>query len=389
MISTIENASSNMSIHSTGAMRPKLWNVALQWALEKGLESRDYATGSKKLLARTAATTLGAAVSTPHAYSGQRTSLDKAQDSNFSKLQHVILALFSALPDRKALKIWAPATDSGHEFVVELNADQRMFVASTLKAVILCERLRQLDSPDVESKTEEHDLVLDKEVWSPGRAIFNPPNLVGLVSERTAMEAMIVHSDNTATDMVLQQAGADAVRSFIASIGLENTMIPDSTRTFGGYLAGAPNYKTITWDELSAIPPAPPVHPFLNDVETLASSPNDLVSFFSRALQGEFFLFPETLFQFRRILLLGDISYLVPFPLGFSVLGKAGYADIPGSHARSIAGAVYFPNRWIYFSMVLNWDAEEAADPQTEKAFYGAIRKSIALLHAHLRDCGA
>jgi beta-lactamase class A len=201
------------------------------------------------------------------------------------------------------------------------------------------------------------------------------------------MEAMIVHSDNTATDMVLKQAGADAVRKFIAAIGLKQSMIPDSTRSFAGYLFGAPNYKTITWDELIAIPPDTPLaHPFLNNVESLASSPDDLVSFFSRALQGRFFSHRETLVEFRRILSLGDINHLVPFPLGMSVFGKAGYADGPNVHARSIAGAVYFPNRWVYFSMVLNWDAPEAHDPETVNAFYGAIHKSMALLQRGLAD---
>ena len=146
------------------------------------------------------------------------------------------------------------------------------------------------------------------------------------------------------------------------------------------------NYKTITWDELIAIPPGPLAHPFLNDVETLASSPDDLVSFFSRALQGKFFSHEETLFQFRRILALGDITYLVPFPLGMSVFGKAGYADIAGAHARSIAGGVYFPNRWVYFSMVLNWDAEQDSDEATVKAFYAAIHNSMALLRRRLGD---
>jgi beta-lactamase class A len=61
------------------------------------------------------------------------------------------------------------------------------------------------------------------------------------------MEAMITHSDNTATDMVLEQAGADNLRQFIGSIGLMSTMIPDSTRALAGYLLGAPNYGTITW----------------------------------------------------------------------------------------------------------------------------------------------
>jgi beta-lactamase class A len=308
----------------------------------------------------------------------------KERDCN--GLEEEIQGLFSDLPDRKAFKIWAPATEEDPEFLVQLHEQRRMFAASTLKSIALCERLRQLDSPTIEKQITDRELVLDKRVWSPGSTIFNPPDLSGMVSERTAMEAMIIHSDNTATDMVFKQAGVQKIREFIASIGLKSTMVPDSTRSLAGYLLGAPNYKTITWDELIAIPPGPFAHPFLNSVETLASSADDLVSFFSRALQGKFFLHRETLHQFRRILSLGDITYLVPFPLGASVFGKAGYADVPGAHARCIAGGVYFPDRWVYFSMILNWDAEQGDDPATVKAFFGAIRKSIALLQERLSD---
>lgn len=317
---------------------------------------------------------------------GPRPSLGQAAGHDCNGLQQEILDLFSGLPERKAFKIWAPATKSGREFLVQLNADRRMFVASTIKAFVLCERLRQLDSQTVETQITDHQLALNESIWSPGSTVFNPPHLSGLVSERTTMEAMISHSDNTATDMMLKETGADRVRKFLASIGLKSTMIPDSTRSFAGYIFGAPNYKTITYDELVSIPQGPLAHPFLNDVETLASSPDDLVSFFSRALAGKFFSHGETLFEFRRILSLGDITYLVRFPLGMSVFGKAGYADISGAHARSIAGGVYFPNRWVYFSMVLNWDAEQGTDPETVNAFYRAIRKSIVLLRERLGD---
>ena len=34
----------------------------------------------------------------------------------------------------------------------------------------------------------------------------------------------------------------DKVRAFIASAGLTNTLIPESTRSFIGYLLGAPDY---------------------------------------------------------------------------------------------------------------------------------------------------
>ena len=74
----------------------------------------------------------------------------------------------------------------------------------------------------------------------------------------------------------------------------------------------------------------PLVHPFLNDVETFASSANDFVSYYSRALQGEFFRHNETLNEFRRILSLCDFIYLVPLPLGVTAHAKSGNADIPG-----------------------------------------------------------
>ena len=66
---------------------------------------------------------------------------------------------------------------------------------------MLAEALRQADSPDVVQTITQRQLALDASVWSPDSATFNPPNLSGVVSERTALEAMILHSDNTGTDM--------------------------------------------------------------------------------------------------------------------------------------------------------------------------------------------
>jgi beta-lactamase class A len=321
--------------------------------------------------------------------SGNAALAEDSEEENYAQagshyaLKQDIEDMFDVLSDRTAFKIWAPKTRNAPEFLVQHRPGQRMFIASSFKALVLCERLRQLDSANIEEKLADHDVTLDKSVWSPGSPIFNPPSLSGIVSERTAMEAMVIHSDNTATDMVMKEAGVAKVRSFISSIGMNNTTIPESTRSFAGYLFGAPNYKTITWDELLAIA-GQPVNSFLNDVETLASTPNDLVSFYSRALDGKFFTHPETLSEFRRILALGDIAHIVPFDLGANVFGKAGYSDFPGFHARSIAGAVYFPKRWVYFSMAINWTAQEPNDPKTVDTFFSAIRNSIALVQKRL-----
>src|SRR3984957_12268616 len=162
-----------------------------------------------------------------------------------------ILSLFKSLPGDIAVKIYAPATNGKPEFLVESNSSKQMFVGSAIKTFILCEALRQADSAKVVQTLRAQQLTLDASVWSVDSATFNPPNLIGKVSQRTALEAMIMHSDNTGTDMSIKQAGPDKVREFIASIGLKNTQIPDSTRSLFAYLLNAKNYKTFSWDELS------------------------------------------------------------------------------------------------------------------------------------------
>lgn len=326
-----------------------------------------------------------AAVSLSRAQASDDTApADQCWNHDCRGLEAEIQKVFEDLPERKSFKIWAPPSRRGPEFLAQLHANERFFSASANKAYILCERLRQLDSPDVQEKLVTHEINLDQNVWSIGSPVFNPPNLTGIISEETAMEAMISHSDNTATDMILREAGAEKVRKFIAATGLKRTMIPDSTRALAGYLFGAPDYKTITWEELLSWLGDSFVHPALNDVETFASSADDFVSFYARALQGRFFRDPQTLRQFRRILLLGDITDLVQFPIGMSVFGKAGYFDSEGQHARCIAGGLYFPDRWVYFATILNWDSPEVDDPKTVTAYFRATRRAVRLVQRAL-----
>ncbi len=295
-----------------------------------------------------------------------------------------IVSRFAQLPGDKAFKILAPASNGRAGFVVDLNADRMLFVASAIKTFVLCEALRQADSPDVDAVLEQRELVLDSTVWSFGSPTFTPPDLTGVVSERTALEAMITRSDNTATDMIFKLAGADNVRTFIASARLTNTLVPDSTRAFTGYLFGAPDYKNLSWEQLQAVVNGPVVHPFLNTVQTLASSADDLVSYYSRALQGAFFTHPETLNEFRRIHTLCDFIYLVPLPLGASAYAKSGNADITGFHARSIAGGLFFADQWVYFAFIINWYADSGDDPETVAGFFAAINESLTLVKSSL-----
>jgi len=291
-----------------------------------------------------------------------------------------IVDRFDDLPGDKAFKILAPAAEGKPKFLAHLNSHKMLFAASAIKTFVLCEALRQSDSTDIAVALGHRELTLDSTVWSFGSPTFlpfNPPGLIGTVSEQTAMEAMITRSDNTATDMLFKLAGADNVRKFIASAGLQQTLVPDSTRAFAAYVFGAPNYKTITFEELFQVVQGPQVHPFLNNLETLASSTNDFVSYYSRALQGEFFKHEETLNEFRRILTLCDFIYLIPLPLGVSAYAKSGNADTPNFHARSFAGGMFFSGHWVYFAFIINWYAAGDIDPDTVNQFFSAIHDAL------------
>jgi beta-lactamase class A len=290
-----------------------------------------------------------------------------------------ILGLFKSLPGETAVKIYAPAADGKPEFLVESNSSKQMFVGSAIKTFILCESLRQVDSPTVVKSISAQQLALDASVWSLDSATFNPPNLIGKVSQRTALEAMIMHSDNTGTDMCIKYAGPDKVRAFIASAGLKNTMVPESTRVFFGYLLGAKNYQTFTWSDIGSAASLPIVNSPLNKVETLASSADDFVSYYSRALHGEFFQHKETLNEFRRILSLGDAIWLLPMPIGVSAFCKGGSIDVSGFHAICAPGGMFFANRWVYFCLTINWTAKTETDPATVAAFAAAGSKALTL----------
>ncbi len=289
-----------------------------------------------------------------------------------------ILALFKSVPGEVAVKIYAPAVNGKPEYVVTSNSAKALFCGSAFKTFVLCEALRQADSPNVVKTITAQKLDLDASVWSLDSAVFNPPNLIGKVSERTALEAMISHSDNTATDMCLKHVGPDKVRALVASLGLKSAIIPDSTRVFFGYLLGAKDYKTFTWEQLGAAANAPIVNKALNDVESMACSADDFVSYYSRALNGEFFQNKQTLNQFRQILSIGDAIWLVPLPLGVSAFLKGGSIDVPGFHALCVPGGMLFDDRWVYFCLTINWTAAAETDPATVQAFATACSGALA-----------
>jgi beta-lactamase class A len=132
-----------------------------------------------------------------------------------------------------------------------------MFVGSAVKSFILAEYLQQFGVP-------RHQLsVIDDNIRSISGSVFGfegsdpEVNLEGTTLTRNVLEAMISHSDNTATDSILADVGADKVRDLIADVGLSSVKIPDSTRRLFAYLASGRNVD-VDWETLKEYVNNPP-----------------------------------------------------------------------------------------------------------------------------------
>src|SRR5262249_5282526 len=148
---------------------------------------------------------------------------------------------------------------------------------------------------------------VDDAVRSPSSPVFL--NLSGTTPARSVLEAMIAHSDNTATDIALGAAGPTQVRALIAQAGLAQTQIPDSTRRMLSYLAGAPEGVDLGWEGAMRAardgPVGTPRSP-MNDQQAMISTAADMVRWYQQALRGTFFTKPGTLVEFKRIQAMAD-----------------------------------------------------------------------------------
>lgn len=268
------------------------------------------------------------------------------------------------------------------------SASSQLFVASAIKTFILCQYLRDAESGGL---SEDEPLRVHDGVRTDGSPVLG--KLTGETPARSVLEAMITHSDNTATDMALLQVGPDRVRAFIAEQQLAATLIPDSTRRFFSYNAGAPLGVDVGWSGVRQVLASGhalgPPHLPLNDQETLASSADDLVTYYKRALAGSLFAKRSTLAEFKRIHMSNTF-----FPEDTVGYGKGGSGNWFGDsmvvgdfHALSYAGQMVVDATPVTFCFVANWTSE---DPKLDTdelvpAFTDVVQGSMRAIKQLLR----
>ena len=122
--------------------------------------------------------------------------------------------------------IYAKNLDTGKDYA--LRADEQTRTASTIKLAIMAETFHQL----AEGKLHWNDQIeLTKEKKQGGSGILFEFSDGTKIDLQTAVHLMIVVSDNTATNLVLDKVGTDNVNDFMDSLGLTDIK---SMRKIGG-----------------------------------------------------------------------------------------------------------------------------------------------------------
>jgi beta-lactamase class A len=124
----------------------------------------------------------------------------------------------AAIKDFKG-KVWiyAKNLDSGKTY--SLRGDERVRTASTIKLPIMVETYFQVSEGKL-NWTDEIALTREKKIGGSGvLGEFSDNTKIDL---RTAVNLMIVVSDNTATNLVLDKVTSDAVNARMESLGLMN-----------------------------------------------------------------------------------------------------------------------------------------------------------------------
>ncbi|MGI8811792.1 MAG: serine hydrolase [Pyrinomonadaceae bacterium] len=124
------------------------------------------------------------------------------------------------------VSIYAKNLDTGKEFA--LRADEPKRTASTIKLAIMAETFHQVAQGKLKWDDE---IVLTKERKQGGSGILFEFSDNTKIDLRTSLNLMIVVSDNTATNLVLDKVGTDNVNEFMDALGLHGIR---SMRKIGG-----------------------------------------------------------------------------------------------------------------------------------------------------------
>jgi beta-lactamase class A len=131
------------------------------------------------------------------------------------------------------VSLFAKNLDTGEAYA--LNADERVRTASTIKIAVMIEAFARVAEGKIKW-TDEVVLTKDKKV--SGSGILNELSDGMRLTLRDAVNLMMILSDNTATNLVLEVLATDAVNARMESLGFKNIKIMRRVGSGGESTAG-------------------------------------------------------------------------------------------------------------------------------------------------------
>lgn len=286
------------------------------------------------------------------------------------------LARFRSLPGMPVYAIEVESAKNDQLMRLDHLSDRQLLIGSAFKTFIITKCLQDIE----EGRLHDTQLV---EISDITRVNDSPVfiNLAGSVQLRSVLNAICAYSDNTAADVAMAQVGADRVRAFIASAGLISTRIPNSIRILESYLSGAPLNADIGWSGiqqlLQGILPGAP-RPAVNNEVSILSTVDELVSYYRKAMRGDFFNKPTTVLEFKR--LHAQENLLFETLPNTAIYAKIGEANWLGFNARCYAGQMLLcSGTKVTFAFAVNWNESEEINGISSN-FIKAVSDALAAI---------
>lgn len=126
---------------------------------------------------------------------------------------------------------------------IKYNEDVKFMAASIIKIPILVEALRRLEYKDI-SDLEKITITKDVKVPSCGALTYMHDGIE--VTIRDLCNLMIILSDNTATNVLMDRLGIDEINKTIKSLGLKNTVASRKMYDMESKKLGKENYFSLS-----------------------------------------------------------------------------------------------------------------------------------------------
>jgi beta-lactamase class A len=272
---------------------------------------------------------------------------------------------FARLPGASCLIV----ADDKDPWQIGQHAGERRFVGSALKTFILARYLRDV---------EDGRLTLDKQLAVDTGTDAEQPGFLNLTGRRQGQRARGQYPQRQyGTDIAMAAVGVDRMRALIAEAGLQHTQIADSMRKMFCYLAGLEAGMDVGWPAVQALVDHPRnPRPALNDRMTMASTAEDMVSWYRRALRPDYFKKPATRVEFRRIQAMATALWQV-VPADTVAYGKGGSIDWGNFHCYCLPGQMIVGKTPVTFCFTINWTGPDEGVASMFKEYVSAVAYAL------------